>query len=233
MFKLDGLQEMKFKNLISAAALVFLSLSSAKATTVTWDLGAAPASKNSPSSWNFTPVGGGGDSITLTGWADNTFQTGQALLTKSGSGDERGLGFFGTMDNEIIGSKVIEINFSAEKAAGYASFSFQMGSATSGEKWALFASDTGRAGSFTEILDGADEIDHTGLAVYNFYYVGLDEDTAHPSTDNALLAAVGGVIVNRVGSVPEPSTWAMMILGFLGLGYMAYRRKNGSALVAA
>ena len=27
-------------------------------------------------------------------------------------------------------------------------------------------------------------------------------------------------------AVPEPSTWAMMILGFLGLGFMAYRRRN-------
>jgi PEP-CTERM motif len=26
--------------------------------------------------------------------------------------------------------------------------------------------------------------------------------------------------------VPEPSTWAMMILGFMGVGFMAYRRKN-------
>jgi PEP-CTERM motif len=33
------------------------------------------------------------------------------------------------------------------------------------------------------------------------------------------------------GAVPEPSTWAMMIMGFCGLGFMAYRRKqNGSAL---
>jgi hypothetical protein len=30
---------------------------------------------------------------------------------------------------------------------------------------------------------------------------------------------------NSVGSVPEPSTWAMMILGFSGMGFMAYRRK--------
>jgi PEP-CTERM motif len=28
-----------------------------------------------------------------------------------------------------------------------------------------------------------------------------------------------------VAAVPEPSTWAMMILGFLGVGLMAYRRK--------
>jgi hypothetical protein len=29
----------------------------------------------------------------------------------------------------------------------------------------------------------------------------------------------------EVAAVPEPSTWAMMVLGFLGLGFMAYRRK--------
>jgi hypothetical protein len=29
-----------------------------------------------------------------------------------------------------------------------------------------------------------------------------------------------------VSAVPEPSTWAMMILGFAGVGFMAYRRKQ-------
>jgi hypothetical protein len=35
--------------------------------------------------------------------------------------------------------------------------------------------------------------------------------------------------------VPEPSTWAMMILGFAGIGFMACRRsrKNTMALTAA
>jgi PEP-CTERM motif len=36
-----------------------------------------------------------------------------------------------------------------------------------------------------------------------------------------------------VAAVPEPSTWAMMILGFAGIGFMAYRRKPNSASVAA
>jgi hypothetical protein len=30
------------------------------------------------------------------------------------------------------------------------------------------------------------------------------------------------------GGIPEPSTWAMMILGFAGIGFMAYRRKGKS-----
>ena len=36
----------------------------------------------------------------------------------------------------------------------------------------------------------------------------------------------------RRRSVPEPSTWAMMILGFAGVGYMTYRRRKIAALAA-
>jgi PEP-CTERM motif len=34
------------------------------------------------------------------------------------------------------------------------------------------------------------------------------------------------VSLNVVAAVPEPSTWAMLILGFAGVGFMAYRRRN-------
>jgi len=34
-------------------------------------------------------------------------------------------------------------------------------------------------------------------------------------------------------TVPEPSTWAMMIMGFAGIGFMAYRKKSKPALIAA
>jgi hypothetical protein len=30
--------------------------------------------------------------------------------------------------------------------------------------------------------------------------------------------------------VPEPSTWAMLLLGFAGIGFMAYRRRNKSRM---
>jgi hypothetical protein len=44
----------------------------------------------------------------------------------------------------------------------------------------------------------------------------------------------GQIVGIYVNAVPEPSTWAMMILGFCGLGFMAYRRKqNGAALSVA
>jgi hypothetical protein len=35
--------------------------------------------------------------------------------------------------------------------------------------------------------------------------------------------SVGGT-VSTAPAVPEPATWAMMLLGFTGLGYAAFRR---------
>ena len=45
----------------------------------------------------------------------------------------------------------------------------------------------------------------------------------------------GDTVTVQIGvtAVPEPSTWAMMILGFCGVGFMAYRRKDKLALSAA
>jgi hypothetical protein len=45
---------------------------------------------------------------------------------------------------------------------------------------------------------------------------------------SAFLATSG-----TVSAVPEPSTWAMMLLGFAGIGFMGYRRKSKPALLAA
>jgi outer membrane lipase/esterase len=42
----------------------------------------------------------------------------------------------------------------------------------------------------------------------------------------------GNFLIQVAESVPEPSTWAMMILGFAGIGFMAYRRKSQPALMA-
>ena len=53
------------------------------------------------------------------------------------------------------------------------------------------------------------------------------------------LANVFDVYLNQgsgtgtVSAVPEPSTWAMMILGFAGVGFMAYRRKSRPAFRVA
>jgi PEP-CTERM motif len=45
-----------------------------------------------------------------------------------------------------------------------------------------------------------------------------------PYGDLPLYAATG--TIGPVPAVPEPSTWAMMVLGLCGLGFMAYRRSQ-------
>jgi outer membrane lipase/esterase len=45
---------------------------------------------------------------------------------------------------------------------------------------------------------------------------------------------IAETFLTETGAVPEPSTWAMVIVGFGGLGFMAYRRKHkGPALGVA
>lgn len=39
-------------------------------------------------------------------------------------------------------------------------------------------------------------------------------------------------IPDRIAAVPEPSTWAMMIIGFAGVGFMAYLRQRRAARAA-
>jgi hypothetical protein len=42
-----------------------------------------------------------------------------------------------------------------------------------------------------------------------------------------------GTMTPITTDVPEPSTWEMMLLGFAGLGFIAFRRKSKPALLAA
>jgi len=48
---------------------------------------------------------------------------------------------------------------------------------------------------------------------------------------NIFDSPVGSLTISA--AVPEPSTWATMILGFAGIGFMAYRRKSKRAVIAA
>jgi PEP-CTERM motif len=67
---------------------------------------------------------------------------------------------------------------------------------------------------------------------------GGGRTTANWSLITANFSRVDEVIISGSGSaflhdntqidpaVPEPSTWAMMLLGFAGLGFLAYRRQE-------
>jgi hypothetical protein len=49
---------------------------------------------------------------------------------------------------------------------------------------------------------------------------GLEQDSGYSGLDDIKVSA----------AVPEPATWALMLLGFAGLGFAGYRRNNRMAL---
>jgi outer membrane lipase/esterase len=55
-------------------------------------------------------------------------------------------------------------------------------------------------------------------------------DGIHPTTTAQMVIAEEFLTI--AAPVPEPSTWAMMILGFAGVGFVAYRRRKVAALAA-
>lgn len=60
---------------------------------------------------------------------------------------------------------------------------------------------------------------------YNTYYSASGSYCGSPGCYGSYNDLTGDTPIQfNVSPVPEPSTWAMMILGFLGLGFMAYRR---------
>lgn len=59
-----------------------------------------------------------------------------------------------------------------------------------------------------------------GTNTIDFTVVNYAQNGGNPSGLNVQFLTAG---------VPEPATWALMILGFLGIGFVAYRRKATSA----
>jgi len=51
--------------------------------------------------------------------------------------------------------------------------------------------------------------------------------------DHGVITGCVGTVSAIAPAVPEPSTWAMMLLGFAGVGFIAYRRKSKPSLMAA
>ena len=61
----------------------------------------------------------------------------------------------------------------------------------------------------------------TGSAIPTLLHFGVNDAIFSDNT-----GAFTIVVTQLAAAVPEPSTWAMMILGFAGVGFMAYRRRK-------
>jgi hypothetical protein len=64
-----------------------------------------------------------------------------------------------------------------------------------------------------------------------FTEITLDPGVLVPGTNPMDL--VLNVTVTGTGTIPEPSTWAMMLTGFAGLGFVGYRKAKRKGIAAA
>jgi hypothetical protein len=71
-------------------------------------------------------------------------------------------------------------------------------------------------------------LEHTckgsGYATSSFF--GVIDTTGFNGVQLTAADAEDVLNVNGVSSVPEPSAWAMMLLGFAGLGFLGFRRSR-------
>jgi hypothetical protein len=77
-----------------------------------------------------------------------------------------------------------------------------------------------------------------GPGAISLTMVGTYTLPANSGSYGVFVAASDSLSLNPISeqiaaAVPEPSTWAMMILGFAGIGFMAYRQNSKPALMAA
>lgn len=65
------------------------------------------------------------------------------------------------------------------------------------------------------------------------WYLNQYQDPSNPALSLYDAEGVFDSVTITVGSIPEPTTWAMMLIGFVGLGIAGYRRTRKLVLVAA
>jgi hypothetical protein len=88
----------------------------------------------------------------------------------------------------------------------------------------FFGADYG--GTSVALVDPIVLADFTG-AVFSFETHKFDERF---NELGSRFFSANIIELSQVTAVPEPSTWAMMILGFAGVGLLAYRRKSQQPL---
>ena len=230
--------------LATALITAGVGLTPAHAITVNWgNLQSNGSNVDLGASSTFNVGGVNGYNITATGFLNPTASTWSTthLYAKNAGTNETGLGLVddGSGNHEIQGSNFIQINVGAALAKGLTEFTFTMGSTTQDEAWKVYgAAASGTSGVtltplFTDQTTQGVAYTVHGYQYYDFFY-DPTTDIAHGvqpgENKNVLLASFKGDNAFVTTGVPEPSTWAMMILGFFGVGFMAYRRKSQVSL---
>jgi hypothetical protein len=174
-----------------------------------------------------------GATIDITQVGANVMMTGSGVidldgLTKIGSGPLPTNGIIWPDAAEIVTGAAgnVDLYTGASGQTSMGSGAESLGDSASGDQFGVGHS-TGTFVIFVPanydggFLSGSATFDNTTLAG-----LGLSPGTYTYTWAPSPTAADGSLTVNVSGVVPEPSTWAMMALGFAGIGLLAYRKRG-------
>lgn len=151
------------------------------------------------------------------------------LYEKLGGGDENGVGLSndpstnGEIWLDVTGRTTPAVGLDVTAILGAATAQFIMGSTTGFEVWNVLGWN---GSAWINLLSGTADntpVNMPGWGTYQFYAFtsGGTQINGQTTFGNVLLSAL------VVSDVPEPSTWAMMLLGFGAIGFAMRRRPTG------
>ena len=89
-----------------------------------------------------------------------------------------------------------------------------------------------RIGTFHLYVSGQGQIACVGCSAHGTAYVDpfiqIDPNFAQADEFALVISAGIGNFPPNSGVAPEPSTWAMLLIGFVGLGFASYRMTKSS-----
>jgi hypothetical protein len=198
-----------------AAAVALIGASAPASAAVTICLGGGCAAQ--PGSNVLVTEGIPG--LTVTGTLNNAPGTVNFTSTEQLIGLANGQARVGAVDNVLNNPLTFSLTGGLISA-----LEFNIDAITSGKVFFTFA-----GGDSNGLVTSAYDLGKNGSNFYNAFN-GTFSSVTMTFTEGATVADVGQFRLNSadaVSAVPEPATWALMMLGFGAIGFSARRRKPG------
>jgi len=207
---------MTFKKLLLAGAVVLTSISAAKADF----------------------VNGGFENGNFSGWTTSFSGGTDPVVIKYAQASDYPNGAFGELVNAPIGGGIYGAYFSSDTGIDSLSQNLSLAAGRYVFSFDIYAPLNGRNNFFDAIFSvtGSAGVSSTSAKSLggNWNHYSVVFDTLGGGSETFSFHGLGSygadIVVDNFNmtAIPEASTWAMMLLGFAGIGFVAYRRKSHS-----
>ena len=208
----------KFKIAIAAVVASFCVVSAANADVINVTVAGPSIGTATGQNFNSQPLGAISSSFSIGDWTFNAGPNSKINILSDSTGAQP----YQTTGNylSVLGGGSETVTFSARS-----SFSFFWGSIDDYNTITLSDGTSYTGTQIAAMFPGGQSNGCQLLTNCNRYVTFTDTNGAN-LTGFTITSATNSFEITNISAVPEPSTWAMMILGFLGLGFLGYRKSS-------